>query len=647
MPELREERPWVRQSRNQLRNVAGPTPLPPSLFELPSSPTAMPDKTADKSRLSSGTTCYSKLQTLNSTKMSISNTTLSEPCKKELLRIISYVTDKELNTLLKTEPSFSAGGFRSQKPALLRKRLEQLVFGGPEISRQIRTVLASHSRSASLLTHLSTETLISTAPSWAALLGDHVFLIAALLDPRKPVRQQADKWMERSPHFLKMKPEKAITELSGVLEDIREILGVEPTSSPSVTKESWNEQREKLNQRIKTLQTENRRLKGVDDKNNRTNTLLKKEQEESSRLSKKLKESESALRKTRREFESVKAELQRETSRREERLQAALDISLSREFHGWLAEAKAVEIEVENNSSTKDVIDFAELALKKQIKADRHSGNRAKLNKRLQKLNKLLAEVQDILQNAISQSPELKEAEDKLEKEIQHLQELLHPQGPTSPIEEILINKIHSVPDNTLPHLKDLPNELRELKLLNSKSLKKIEAEFRKRLDAINALGVEIDPDLKARKDAAALLSRALAGKHPAILLLDGHNVLFGLQARYMPPRGTASPDKKKRQKLVDDVVRIAKPNPALRAVVHFDGHTRSDTDPASNVRVTYSGGEGEHRADKVIIDQIRFLKSAYPDTDVLLVSNDNDLCKDARKLGAQDLAVLDFGAFL
>lgn len=579
--------------------------------------------------------------------MSISTTELTDTCRKELQRIIGYVTDKELNTLLKTEPSFSAGGFRSQKPALLRKRLEQLVFGGAEISRQIRAVLATHSRSASLLTHISTETLISTAAAWAIVLGEHVFLVAALLDPREPVRKQADKWMERTPHFLQMKPEKAQEELSETLEDIRELLGVEPSSSPYVTKESWNEQREKLNQRIKTLQTENRRLKGVDDKNSRTNTLLQKEKGKNTLLSEKLKKSEIELRKIRRELEFVKAELQRETSRREERLQAALDIRLSREFHGWLAEAKAVEIEVDNNSSTKDVIEFAEQALKKQVKADRHSGNRANLNKRLQKLNKLLAEVQDILQNAISQSPELKEAEDKLEREIQHLHELLHPQGPASPLEEILINKIHSVPDNTLPHLKSLPDELRSLKLLNSKSLKKIEAEFRKRLDAINALGVEIDPELKVRKDAVALLSRALAGKHPAILLLDGHNVLFGLQARYMPPRGTASPDKKKRQSLVDDVVRITRPNPALRAVVHFDGHTRSDADPSANVRVTYSGGEGEHRADKVIIDQIRFLKSAYPDTDVLLVSNDNDLCKDARKLGAQDLAVLDFGAFL
>jgi len=160
--------------------------------------------------------------------MSICKTQLTEPCKKELLRIISYVSDKELITLLKTEPTFSAGGFRSQKPALLRKRLEQLVFGGPELSRQIRTVLSAHSRSASLFTHLSTETLTSTSSAWATILGDHVFLIAALLDPRQPVRQQAEKWMERTPHFLQTEPDKAITELSETFEDIREILSINP-----------------------------------------------------------------------------------------------------------------------------------------------------------------------------------------------------------------------------------------------------------------------------------------------------------------------------------------------------------------------------------------------------------------------------------
>ncbi|MFO7937892.1 MAG: hypothetical protein R6V06_09860 [Kiritimatiellia bacterium] len=579
--------------------------------------------------------------------MSISSEQLSEPCRSELLRIVSYVSDKELNTLLKTEPSFSSGGFRSHKPALLRKRLEQLVLGGNEVSAQIRNLLASHSRSASLLTHLSSDTLTATAAAWSAVLGEHVFLVAALLDKRQEIRKKAEIWLRRTPHFIQLKPEKAIDELSEIFGDITELLNVDPAHAPTVTKESWNEQKEKLNQRIKKLQSENRRLKGVDDKNRRTATLLEKEKEENARLTEKLKEKRNADKKLVRELEFVKAELQRETTRREERLQSALDLSLSKEFHGWLAEAKAVEIEVQHRTASEDIIDFAREALKKQQENDKHSGNRAMLKKRLRELEDLHGNVQDTLRNAISQSPQLKLAAEKLDDEIKHLSELLHLHTEPPPLEKELINRIHSTPDEFISQLRKLSKELKSLKLINKKAFRNIEAEFRKRMDTIQSLGVPVDPEQQTRKDAASLLSLALSGKRSAMLLLDGHNVLFGLQARYMPPRGKAVPDKEKRHNLVNDVIRIAAPNPALRAFVHFDGHTRSDSDPAPNVRVTYSGGEGEHRADKVIIDQIRFLKSSSPETDVLLVSNDNDLCKEARRLGAKDMAVLDFGAFL
>jgi hypothetical protein len=579
--------------------------------------------------------------------MSICKTQLTEPCKKELLRIISYVTDRELNTLLKTEPSFSAGGFRSQKPAILRKRLEQIALGGPLISTRIRTILAAHCRTDSLLRYISTETLPGLSAVLAALLGAPVLITAALLDKRPEVREKAEDWLQKSPHFKELTQEFAAGELADRFADITDLTGAEVNNIKIVTKESWNEQKERLEQRIKTLQTENHRLKGVDDKNSRTNTLLKKEKEESTRLETKLKEGESTLRAIRKELEHVKAELQRETTRREDRLQAALDISLSQEFYGWLAEAKAIEIEAGNETPASDAIVFAEQALKKQKQVDRHSKNRLELSDRLDQLKKLHTQVTESLQSAIHQCPELKQAEKKLEEEINHLEELITPQRAASPIEEVLINKIHSASDESLPKLRTLPKMLKDLKLLSTKSLKSVELEFSKRLSAIEALGVPQSQEMQSRQDAASKLGCALAGKAPAILLLDGHNIVFGLPARYMPGRGKSVSDAQKRQHLIDDLVRITEPNPAMRSILLFDGHTRSDSDPSPTVRVSYSGGEGEHRADKVIIDQIRFLKGAYPDATVLLVSNDNDLCKDARRLGAQNLSVLDFGGFL
>ncbi len=579
--------------------------------------------------------------------MAICTQELNQACRDELLRIIGRISQQELTRLLATEPAFKAGGFRSRKPELLRKRLEQIVLGSSKISSATRNVLAAHSRSTTLLTHLSVETIAATASAWAALLGDETFLMAALLDARAELQNKAEKWLERAPHFAAPAPQAALTELTELLSDIFELLGAGKSGTPPPTRESREEQREKLNQRIKALQTENRRLKGVDDKRRRSETLLTQATEQIRSLEEKLKSEQSELRRYRRALEDVKTELQRETTRREQRLQAALDLRLAREFHGWLAEAQFLERAALGPDHAQDVAERACKALKIQSAIDRHSGNRLQLEKRLENLTSLRQKVENTLKNAIRQAPELKLALEQLNQEIHRLQKLLNVESELSPLEKILINKIHSVPDELLPGLKTLPEKLNSLQLLDRSTVETLNQELRKRFGAIEALGVAVDPDMEKRHDAPALLGRALAGKMPAVLLLDGHNVLFGLQARYMPPRGKAVPDREKREKLVSDVVRITAPNPAMRAITLFDGHTRSDSNPSPNVRVIYSGGEGEHRADKVLIDQIRFLKSVDADAAVLLVSNDNDLCREARRLGAKDIAVADFGAFL
>ena len=119
--------------------------------------------------------------------------------------------------------------------------------------------------------------------------------------------------------------------------------------------------------------------------------------------------------------------------------------------------------------------------------------------------------------------------------------------------------------------------------------------------------------------------------------------------ARSSPPTscGQAHDVADKRKKLTADIVRLTAPNPAIRAWIVFDGPKRHDTQASANVRVTYSGGTGEHGADSVILDNIRFFASCAPETAIFLVSNDGELCSAAKRLGAQPISVLSLGAFL
>jgi len=251
------------------------------------------------------------------------------------------------------------------------------------------------------------------------------------------------------------------------------------------------------------------------------------------------------------------------------------------------------------------------------------------------------------LQHALRQSPDLKRIEAELTREMTRLRNVLDPESPASPLEQALLARLHAVTDNALPAFRNLPDQFLALGLLEETSAKRLRAAFQKRFSVIQALSVPPDPETEAKRNNASRLGRALAGQLPAIVLIDGHNMLFGLPARYNPPRGGAATEADKRNRMIADIVRIAAPSPAVRIGIVFDGPERMDTHASPNVRITYSGGTGEHRADHVLLDNLRFYRKSDPEMTVMLVSNDVELCTSARRLGAVIIPVLDFGAFL
>jgi len=579
--------------------------------------------------------------------MSLCATPLPPDCEKEIQRLVALVPDADLPSLVATEPAFQTGGFRSGSKAVVRTRLQQLACGSQEISETLRRTLARRSRSATLTGLLSPETLAENRHALAALLGAPVLLIALLLDGRKEVRAKAEGWLQLPQPFIAMSPDEAIGRLREKFADLTGLLGNETVANVPHTREAWQSQKEKLEGRLRDLQAENRRLKGVDDRLSHTVLQLKASEEKLSSARQKEAAAEAELRQKTRGLEEATTELARETTRREERLAAAVDLALAKEFHGWLANARAVEAIASDAAPHNDLLAHADAALKKQRATDRHSGNRAVLTERLEKLETAHQKVRDALVHALRQTPELKEAETALTAEIRNLTQLLDPDAPVTPLEEALLTRIHTAQENDLPRLRDLPEQFAPLHVLDDAALDRVRLAFQKRLAAVQAVGVPPDPCMEERQNATTLLGRALAGQTPAILLIDGHNVLFGLPTRYTPARGAALSEAEKRKRLTDDIARVTAPNPSVRVWVVFDGPTRSDTQASPNVRVTYSGGKGEHRADSVILDNLRFFQSSASGVPVFLVSNDHDLCVAARRLGALDIAVLDFGAFL
>ena len=560
--------------------------------------------------------------------------------------MVDCLSDGDLAILAAMEVAFQTGGFRNSKPPIIRTRIRQLVTGSQPISDILRKHLAKRSRMASLAELLPPHVLCDNRHAFVTLSNAHTFLVALLLDARAEMREKAETWLKDETPFLSLAPEDALKQLRDLCDPLTELLGASASDDMPVTQDTWRAQKEQLDLRIRDLNEQNRRMRGVDDKVAGLSRQLKTAETQLALTKEKLDEAEKSLRQKNAETEKLVAAINKETVNRDERLTAALDLALAKEFFGWLGHARALEVQAHTIDPYSDVLKQAEAALAHQVELDRHTGNRMTLESRLAELEKMQSRMIQTLEYAIRQSPELKRIEVVLSSEIEKLRALLYPTESLSPIENLLIERIHTAPDNALPALRPLPDLMTAAGLLPQGANGRVLAAFRKRFGTIQALGVAPDPETDSRKPAVSLLGRALAGQQPAMLLVDGHNALFGLPTRYNPQRGSSASEGDKRNKLATDIIRITAPNPAVRVWIVFDGPQRMDTQASPNVRVTYSGGEGEHRADAVLLDNIKFFRAADPTMAVLLVSNDSDLCKEAARQGAQIVPVMDLGMF-
>lgn len=572
---------------------------------------------------------------------------LTPDCEREVVHLIEHLPETALAPLLTTDPAFQTGGFRAEaKSTVLRQRIRQITLGATPVSDALRTALAKRSRAALLVRQLTPDSLTVLRHACATLFTPQSLLVGMMLDLRQEVRTLAVTWMQQP--FTTPDVTLAQQQISEHFAILLALIGTSssPTKEPVLTPERWREQKNQLDLTIHELREEHRRLKGVDDRLSSVAQQLKKCQAKESDDQRKIDQLENELRQKNSALDLVQAKLARETAHRDQCVKAAVDLALATEFHGWLAHAKAVESHATTDVTATTVLEQAERALENQAAMDRQYGNVHTLQQRLTQLERMAERIDLALRQSIRQSPELTRIAAALNDEIHTTRSVLNLTPAASPLERDLIHQVHTLAESDLHALIDLPDRLVSLHVLPPESAARIAAEIRRRCAALDAREIPISETMLQRKTPASLLARALAGQIPALLLIDGHNTIFGLPARYHPARGESATESEKRQKLTRDVVRITAASPALRTSIVFDGPTHKEEQAAPNVRITYSGGCGEHRADVVLLDMIRFFAQANPEMTLLLVTNDNDLRKEAHRLGAQTIPVLELGAF-
>ena len=128
------------------------------------------------------------------------------------------------------------------------------------------------------------------------------------------------------------------------------------------------------------------------------------------------------------------------------------------------------------------------------------------------------------------------------------------------------------------------------------------------------ALHDELD-SLKAHFDLALLAAMDLKGGEP-LEIWDGWNLILGA---------------KKEAKDRADLIAQAKAS-GKRVWIVLDGHDEN-VKLGGNVRISYTGGEGKHRADKFIIDFVRMAAYLGLAEKLTVRTNDKDFRKAVERL--------------
>lgn len=563
-----------------------------------------------------------------------------------LRELLETVPDADIVRYSSSPASPLVTGFRVAKPASARLALQTVLASRMyDLPEGLRGLMSRFTPVVDVVSAFD-EKLLRTVPgAFGSFMGEALLIAAFLLDDRSELRDYAKSLIDS---------EGGVSASEEEFQKLRDKLAPFCGNAGEVAKLPGIDDVRKQAAQIQSLRDELTALKGSSERLDRALLKIKKLDETVEVLEKKLAVSETALTQTRRESEAFRLELEREVNHREERIRAMVELKTAHEFFGWVGRASIIEAEALRDSSD-DVIARAQAALKRQEQTDRNSGNRGILSDRLTQLEALHRDVIGMLEGAIHVVPELTGSEQELRAECEKIRTLLEePYDPllAEPWKRILAQTAATADVAKLDLLRKFPDSLENLGVVDKPTADALRQIWYRRAAALQATGSFIDKDALAEFESSkngvvAKFENVLAGSEPALLMIDGHNVLFGIPGRYSASRGRARTDSEKREMLVTDVAHLLESVPTVRGWIVFDGATRTDSSPASNVQVSFSGGKGEHRADGVLLDQIRFFRSRETAPAVFLVSNDNGLCGAARKLGAQTLAVHQLAAFL
>ena len=545
------------------------------------------------------------------------------------------------------------GGFT--KPAIIRERLAGIARSAAPLPKWFVDSLCGYAEGRELVAKLSLEALKDLGDTLSTLLGVGKLHLALVLDERENVRKfgfslglssgrataedknaARDLWLEFvNTFFFRSFGIATSSEAPPACETVAPSIEHAPAVTPPDVDQNQNK---RLRAVLKALRKRFRER--AREQQQKSKQELERQKKIAESLSTELATAKSHMR-----------DLESQLAEREKGFQAAVEQGMrerTSEFvRPWLqAPRETKAILEETNCTQNSVLKLAQEALQAQAREDEYTGNRLQLEKHVQDLCGWRERLAAAAKTAIHPLASTTQALAEVEKEISRIEKRLNRVHDSPLLQQILIKANHVESPTELSELSKLAQELRDKSLLSStEAYSIIQAIHRKYSILEDKNGKRANGE-----DAGWVLRSTIRANTNSVILLDGHNIVFGLKDLFEEHYENGVPGSKARRALVDWIVCMVRNYAAVQARIYFDAPKATFENVIPNVRVEFSGGEGAHRADNRIEAYLQFLRTKSLQTvdhKVFVVTNDIELRRSATKLNAVAVSIESFAVLL
>jgi len=320
----------------------------------------------------------------------------------------------------------------------------------------------------------------------------------------------------------------------------------------------------------------------------------------------------------------------------EKSIESKITLGVEERLHAisstWFQGALQVEEEAQSMSYDMDLLARAEQAISQQAEQDHNSGNRRDLKERISRLQQANIEINDMISNAISLTPDLTSIAKDLSDEIIKLEMLLGLKNSDeySAVAASLTQRAHACDSyEELQSIQELVQTLSEYGLTQSEAYAINDAICNK----ISLLIAMTDGNLESLSEqATGHLRKSLDSGEPTLIFFDGHNII-NLLPQFVEP--CKKDHALGRQHFIETISAYSHGYPHCQFRIIFDGPDHYREKISSQVTVEFSGGGNEsQRADNYILESISWLRKQGAEVKIYLITSDKNLGREASSSG-------------